>query len=58
MGNNSGAEAAENCRSEMMVRMMMRKHDPFHRLLCNRADRAQKILSLAGTRQRIDDYDA
>jgi hypothetical protein len=42
----------------MMVRMMMRKHDPFHRLLCNRADRAQKILSLAGTRQRIDDYDA
>ena len=58
MRDDSGAEAAENYRPEMMVRMMMRKHDPFHRLLCDRADCAQKILSLAGTRQRIDDYDA
>jgi hypothetical protein len=58
MRDDAGAEAAEDGRSEMMVRVVMRKHDPFHRLLCDRADRAQKVLSLARTRQRVDDYDA
>ena len=58
MRDDTGAQAAEDCRSEMVVRVVMREHDPFHRLLCDRADRPQKVLSLTRTRQRINDYDA
>jgi hypothetical protein len=58
MRDDAGAEASEDGGSEMMVWMVMRQHDPFYRLLCDRADPAQKVLSLTGTRQRIDDHDA
>jgi hypothetical protein len=56
MRDDAGTEAAEDCRSEMMVRVVVREHDPFYRLLCDRADCAEKILSLTRTRQGIDDY--
>ena len=58
MRDDAGAEASEDGGPEMMVWMVMRQHDPFYRLLCDRADPAQEVLSLTGTRQRIDDDDA
>ena len=58
MRDDAGAEPAEDRRSEMMVWMVMRKHNPFHRLMRYRADGAEELLPLARTRQRIDDDDA
>jgi hypothetical protein len=58
MRYHSGTESAEDRRSEMMVWMVMRKHNPFHRLKRYRADGAEEVLPLARTRQRIDDDDA
>src|ERR671911_107272 len=57
MRDDAGAESAEDGRSEMMVRVVMRKHDPFHRLPRDRLDLAKKVLRLTRTRQRIDHYD-
>jgi hypothetical protein len=58
MGDDAGARAAEDRGSEMMVGVVMREHDPFHRLVCHRLDPAEKILCLPRTRQSIDDYHA
>ena len=58
MRDDASAKSAKDRGSEMMVRMMMREHNPSHRLLRYRADRAEKVLCLPRTRQRVDDDDA
>jgi hypothetical protein len=58
MRDDASAKSAKNRGSEMMVRMVMREHNPSHRLLGYRADRAEKVLCLPRTRQRVDNYDA
>jgi hypothetical protein len=58
MRDDASAEAAEHSRSEMVIRVVMREHDPFHRLLCHRADGAEEVLGLAWARKRIDDHHA
>jgi hypothetical protein len=57
MRDDPGAQPAEDCGSEMMVWVVVREHDPFHRLLCDRTNRPEKVFRLPRAGQRVDDHD-
>jgi len=58
MGDDFGSEPAEHDGAEMMVRMVMGKDQPAHRLAGDFPNGVGQLLTLLWASQRIDHHDA
>ena len=54
MGDHASAGASQRNRAEVMIRMMMREHQPADRPVRHRADGANELLPLGGAREGVD----
>src|SRR5207244_12978418 len=54
MGDHASAGASQRNRDEVMIRMMMREHQPADRPVRHRADGANELLPLGGAREGVD----